>query len=80
MIQAFLNSLKEAAVICAGNAASVLQMSQQAQQHLSKSVEKPDVTAYQRIAQSLTLAPRARGERPPCIPVRLYVQRSSGGG
>ena len=79
LLQAFLNSLKEAAVICAGNAAPVLQMSQQAQQDLWKSVESSDLASYQRIAQSLAVTPKARGDKPPGIPVRLYVQHNSGG-
>ena len=80
VLQAFLNSLKEAAVICAGTAASVLQMSQQSQQNLWKSVEEADLAAYQRVASSLQLTPKARGSRSANIPVRLHLRNASGGG
>lgn len=79
LIQAFLNSLKEAAVICSGSAASILQMSQQAQQDLWKSVEVPNLSAYKRVAGSLNLTPRAKGDKPPNLPLRLYVQHNSSG-
>lgn len=79
LIQAFLNSIKEAAVICAGNAAAVLQMSQQAQQELWNSVETPNLSAYQRVAGSLNLTPKAKGNKPASIPVRLYFRQSTSG-
>ncbi len=78
-LQTYLNSLKEAAVICSGNAAAILQMSQQSQQNLWTSVEAADLSAYQRVASSLQLSPKAKGSRPAMIPVRLHIQRSSGG-
>lgn len=77
-LQTYLNSLKEAAVICSGNAAAILQMSQQSQQNLWTSVEAADLSAYQRVASSLQLSPKAKGSRPAMIPVRLHIQRSSG--
>ena len=80
LLQAFLNSLKEAAVICAGSAAAVLQMSQQSQQNLWSSVVAADLTAYQRVASSLHLAPKARGNRSANVPVRLLFRNTSGGG
>ena len=79
LLQTYLNSLKEAAVICSGNAAAILQMSQQSQQSLWTSVEAADLNAYQRVASSLQLSPKAKGSRPAMIPVRLHIQRSSGG-
>ncbi len=79
LLQTYLNSLKEAAVICSGNAAAILQMSQQSQQNLWTSVESADLSAYQRVASSLQLAPKAKGSRPAMIPVRLHIQRSAGG-
>ena len=79
LLQAYLNSLKEAAVICSGNAASILQMSQQAQQDLWRSVEAADLPAYQRVASSLQLTPKTRGSRSAMIPVRLHVQTSHSG-
>lgn len=79
LLQTYLNSLKEAAVICSGNAAAILQMSQQSQQNLWTSVEAADLNAYQRVASSLQLSPKAKGSRPAMIPVRLHIQRSSGG-
>ena len=79
LLQTYLNSLKEAAVICSGNAAAILQMSQQSQQNLWTSVEAADLSAYQRVASSLQLSPKAKGSRPAMIPVRLHIQRSSGG-
>lgn len=80
LLQAFLNSLKEAAVICAGSAAAVLQMSQQSQQNLWSSVEAADLTAYQRVASSLHLSPKVRGNRSANVPVRLLFRNTSGGG
>lgn len=80
LLQAFLNSLKEAAVICAGSAAAVLQMSQQSQQNLWSSVEAADLTAYQHVASSLHLTPKARGTRPAKVPIRLLFRNTSGGG
>lgn len=79
VLQAYLNSLKEAAVICAGTAASVLQMSQQSQQNLWKSVEEADLAAYERVARSLQLTPRAKGTRSANVPIRLHVRKTSGG-
>lgn len=79
LLSAFLNSLKEAAVICAGQAAAILQMSQQAQHDLWQSVETPNLTAYQRVANSLNLTPRRKGDKLPNIPLRLYLQSSSSG-
>lgn len=78
LLQAFLNSLKEAAVICAGSAAAVLQMSQQSQQNLWSSVQAADLTAYQRVASSLHLTPKARGARSANVPVRLHFRNTSG--
>ena len=79
LLQAYLNSLKEAAVICAGTAATVLQMSQQSQQNLWTSVATADLAAYQRVASSLQLTPKARGSRPANVPVRLHLRNISGG-
>jgi len=79
LLQTYLNSLKEAAVICSGNAAAILQMSQQSQQNLWTSVEAADLSAYQRVASSLQISPKAKGSRPAMVPVRLHIQRSSGG-
>ena len=80
LLQAYLNSLKEAAVICSGNAAAILQMSQQSQKSLWNSVESADVVGFQKVSSSLQLTPRARGNKPASVPVRLHVQRESGGG
>ena len=79
LLSAFLNSLKEAAVICAGQAAAILQMSQQAQHDLWQSVETPNLTAYHRVVKSLNLTPRSKGDKLPNIPLRLYLQSSSSG-
>ena len=79
LLQAYLNSLKEAAVICSGNAASILQMSQQSQQNLWQSVETADLASFQRVASSLQLTPKARGSRSASVPVRLLFQRSASG-
>ncbi len=79
LLQAYLNSLKEAAVICSGNAAAILQMTQQSQQSLWTSVEAADLPAYQRVVSSLQLTPKARGSRSATVPVRLQLRNGSGG-
>ncbi len=38
-----------------------------------------DYGQYEPVSGSLQLVPRARGERRPCVPLRLYVMLAQGG-
>lgn len=38
-----------------------------------------DAEGYASISSSLRMAPKARGERRPSVPLRLYVRHSHGG-
>ncbi|CAL8471512.1 g11054 [Coccomyxa elongata] len=76
---AFFNSLKEAAYICQGSARSVMDMALQAQNDLWSAVTAGDAEQYASISSSLNMSPKARGERRPSVPLRLYVRHTHGG-
>lgn len=76
---AFFNSLKEAAYICQGSARSVMDMALQAQNDLWSAVTAGDAEQYASVSSSLNMVPKARGDRRPSVPLRLYVRHSHGG-
>eukprot|EP00891_Asterochloris_glomerata_P006419 jgi/Astpho2/6419/Aster-x0280 len=76
-LDAYLNSLKEAAVIARGNAAAVMNMSDGAQKDLWRSIQQSDLPAFERVAASLQVEPAGRGSRQACLPLRVYAQTRS---
>ena len=78
-LDAYLNSLKEAAVIARGNAAAVMNMSDGAQQDLWRSIQQSDLQKFERVAASLQVEPAVRGGRQACLPLRVYAQSRSEG-
>ena len=78
-LDAYLNSLKEAAVIARGNAAAIMNMSDGAQQDLWRSIQQSDLAKFERVAASLQVEPANRGSRQACLPLRVYAQTRSEG-
>lgn len=76
----FFNALKEACFIIRGNSNSVMQMVPEAQDELWDSLKSRDEEVYSRVLGSLTLDPRARGDRGLTIPLRLLIRLGNRGG
>ncbi|KAK9918214.1 hypothetical protein WJX75_002319 [Coccomyxa subellipsoidea] len=78
---AYFNSLKEAAYIFQGSALTreVMNMALQAQNDLWNAVTAGDAEQYASVCRSLRMVPKARGERRPSVPLRLYIRQNHGG-
>ncbi|KAK9843411.1 hypothetical protein WJX81_000813 [Elliptochloris bilobata] len=74
MRAAFFSSLKEAAYVCQGSAGGVMGMATSAQDELWAAVAAGDGSRVAAVSGALRLAPRARGDRRPMLPLRIYVR------
>ena len=73
--QSSTTTSKEAAFICRGSAARVMEMGTVAQEQLWGAVQggAPDMRALCEVVDSLQLAPIARGGRQATVPLRVYI-------
>jgi len=71
---------QEAAYVCQGSAGGVMGMATSARDELWAAVAAGDGARVAAVADSaLRLAPRARGDRRPSLPLRLYVRTGDTG-
>lgn len=71
----FINSVKEAAVICSGSASRILQMASATQAKLYRSAEAGDMAALSEMSPQLGLPLTSSAQR---LPIRVVVHSSDG--
>ena len=65
--------------MCQGSAAGIMGMATSAQDELWAAVGAGDGGRVAAVSGALRLAPRARGDRRPTLPLRVYVQTADTG-
>lgn len=66
--------MQEAAYVCQGTAGGVMGMATSQQDELWAAVAAGDGARVAAVSAALRLAPRARGDRQPTLPLRVYVR------